>query len=154
VQVAVIGAEKPLPLGLPVARLKTGATALVLDVTGGVDAALDGYAQDALVAALQRGGVAAASLPANPAELPTRAGEYCAAAFGTKTLYVPKLTVDRNADGHPNGVELDVTTYDCGGAPTGRQQTRARAGRGGVNAALDFAASAAVSGFTFANQSR
>jgi outer membrane biosynthesis protein TonB len=150
-QVAAITAPTAVPLGNPVVRLKTGAAALVLDVAGDDDAALDGYARDAFVGALQRGGVAAESLPANPAELPKRAGEYCAAAFGAKTLYVPKLTIDRGSDGHANGVSLDVTSYDCAGNQTGRQQSHARAGRN-LNAALDYVASATVSGFTFATR--
>jgi hypothetical protein len=126
----------------------TGASALVLDVTGGDDAHLSAYAQDAFVAALERGGVAAESLPANPAELPKRAAEYCAAAFGAKTLYVPKLSVDRNADGNPSSVTLDVTSYDCSGNPISHQQSHVRTGHS-VNAALDYVASATVSGFTF-----
>ena len=146
-QVAAV-AGTPLPLGNPVPHLMTGASALVLVVTGGDDAHLDAYEQDAFVAALERGGVPAESLPANPAELPKRAGEYCAAAFGAKTLYVPKLTVDRNADGSPSNVTLDVTSYDCSGNPISHQQSHVRTGRN-VNAALDYVASATVSGFTF-----
>jgi hypothetical protein len=152
VQVAQVSQATPHPSGNAIVKLRLAAAVLVLDVGGGDGADLDAYAQDALVGALQHAGTTAAGLPAPGGDLPARAREFCGAAFGAKTIYAPTLSLDRDADGRPNGVELDVASFDCGGNPAGREHTRARIGRGNVNAAIDRAAADMVSAFAFANQ--
>jgi hypothetical protein len=152
VQVAQASQATPHPSGNAIVKLRLAAAVLVLDVAGGDGADIDAYAQDALVGALQHAGTTAAGLPAPGGDLPARAREFCNAAFGAKTIYAPTLSFDRDSGGQPNGVELDVAAFDCAGNPAGREHTRARIGRGNVNAAIDRAAADMVSAFAFANQ--
>ena len=129
------------------AKLKLAATVLVLDVAGDADAALSSYAQDSLVNAIGRRGTTVAALPADPSGLPGRAREFCALAFGAKTLYAPTLTFDLDRNGAPSDVELDIISYDCGGNITGRQHARAHIGNRGAQTAVDRATADAVGAF-------
>jgi len=140
------------PSSSALAQLKLAATVLVLDVAGGADATLSSYTQDALVNAIGRSGTTVAGLPADPSDLPARAREFCALAFGAKTLYAPTLTFDLDRNGAPSDVELDVISYDCGGNITGRQHTRAHIGSRGTQSAVDRASADAVGAFASANQ--
>lgn len=157
---AVALAPAPLPSRTPrpnsstLARLRLAASILVLNVAGDADATLAGYAQDSMVTAIGRGGTTVAGLPADPADLPARAREFCGLAFGSKTLYAPTLTFDNDRDGHPTDVELDVVSYDCSGIVTGRQHSRSHIGSRGLQTAVDHATADAVGAFAFANQGK
>lgn len=150
--------EKPVaratarPSSSTLAQLKLAAAVLVLDVAGGADATLSSYTQDSLVNAIGRSGTTVAGLPVDPSDLPARAREFCALAFGAKTLYAPTLTFDLDRNGAPSDVELDVISYDCGGNITGRQHTRAHIGSRGMQSAVDRASADAVGAFASANQ--
>ncbi len=150
----VAALRTPRPSGAPIARLALAASVLVVSVAGDDDPALDAYAQDAMVSTLQHSGTAAGALPIGVDELPARAREACAAAFGARTIYAPTLSLDRDRDGNPNTVELDVVAYDCGGAVAGRQHARARIGRSGATAATNAAVADIIGAFAFANQAR
>ena len=134
------------------AKLKLAASILVLDVAGDAGPTLSSYTQDSLVNAIGRRGTTVAGLPADPSDLPARAREFCALAFGAKTLYAPTLTLDLDRNGAPSDVELDVISYDCGGTITGRQHARAHIGNRGTQTAVDRASADAVGAFAFASQ--
>jgi len=154
IEPAIVTPATPRPNASTLARLRLAASILVLDVAGDADPALASYAQDSMVGAIGRSGTTVAGLPADPADLPTRAREFCALAFGSKTLYAPTLTFDKDANGNTTDVELDVISYDCGGNVTGRQHSRAHVGNRGLQAAVDRAAADAAGALAFASQGR
>ncbi len=149
-----IALATPRPNSSALARLRLAAAILVLDVAGEADAGLASYAQDSIVRAIGRGGTTVAGLPADPADLPARARDFCGLAFGSKALYAPTLSFERDRTGNRTDVELDVVAYDCAGNVTGRQHSRARIGNRGVQAAVDRASDDAAGAFAFANQGR
>ena len=150
--------EKPVALATArpssgtLAKLTLAAAILVLDVAGDAGPTLSSYTQDSLVNAIGRRGTTVAGLPADPSDLPGRAREFCALAFGAKTLYAPTLTLDLDRNGAPSDVELDVISYDCAGTITGRQHARAHIGNRGTQTAVDRASADAVGAFAFASQ--
>ena len=159
---APLESGSPNPLASSPTRVRSGALAklniaasiLVLVADGDADSTVAGYTQDSLVNAVARGGTAVAALPAQPSDLPSRAREFCGLAFGAKTIYAPTLTFDRDSNGTPTDVELDVLAYDCGGNVAGRQHARARIGNRSIQNAIDRAAAEVVGAFAFANQTR
>jgi len=162
VATAPLDGASPNPLATSTPRIGAGAlvklniaaSILVLVADGDADSTFAGSTQDSLVNAIARGGTSVAPLPAQASDLPARAREFCGLAFGAKTIYAPTLTFDRDSNGTPTDVELDVLAYDCGGNVAGRQHARARIGNRSMQNAIDRAAAEVVGAFAFATQTR
>jgi hypothetical protein len=133
---------KRVAAALPVSESK----ALIFSATGSADAASRVYAAGALSTALARVGIAGGLLPVAADQALPHAGQLCAANAGYGKLYAPSLTLESGGTS-PERVTFEVAAYDCAGTLLGRQSASETVGkRGGVNGAIDRAATQAAAG--------